>query len=60
MKPLLEKGEDKNGKENEDLKHFLFIFFKLTDCFVHNANMSGRNIWINFEAPQQYISHNKI
>ena len=46
MKPLLEKGEDKNGKENED-------FFS-NDCFVHNANVSGRNTWINFEAPQQY------
>ena len=46
MKPLLEKGEDKNGKESEDLK---MVF--LNDCFVHNAKMSGRNISINSEAP---------
>lgn len=31
MKPLLEKGEDKNGKENEDLKRgFFFRFIKLS------------------------------
>ena len=34
MKPLLEKGEDKNGKGNED-------FFS-NDCF--GVNMSGRNM----------------
>ena len=29
MKPLLEKGEDKNGKENEDLKRgFFFSFYQ--------------------------------
>ena len=42
MKPLLEKGEDKNGKENEDLK----LFFS-NDCFVYNANMSGRNMYLD-------------
>jgi hypothetical protein len=27
-------------------------------AYIHKSHMSGRNIWINFEArPQQYIRH---
>jgi len=34
MKPWLEKGEDENGKENEDLKHVFFSFLQ-THNLVH-------------------------
>jgi len=53
MKPLLEKGEDKNGKENED-------FFQTIALFTIQTRLEEICIWINFEAPYQCIRHNKI